>query len=237
MRATLATLLTLVCTTVASANVTVSGTGKVTYVPDIGYVGAGVSSDGKTAEEAWQKNAAAAQKLVEFLKNIGIEERDFKTSGIGLAPRYVQPKDQEPRLVGYTASYELSVTVRHLKDLGKLLDGLVAAGANRQMNISLGCSDPERLLDQARAKAVADARKKAEIYVAGAGADLGQVVSISEGSMSPLRSFSYEHMAPASNKALPIASGEQELSVSVTVVWGLNHTSAKPHAWNLPTRE
>jgi uncharacterized protein YggE len=237
MRATLATLVTLVCTSLASANVTVSGTGKVTYVPDIGTIAAGVSSDGKTAEEAWQKNAAAAQKLVDFLKNLGLQERDFKTSGIGLVPRYVHPKDQEPRLVGYTASYELSVTVRNLKDLGQVLDGLVANGANRQMNISLGCSDPERLLDEARAKAVADARKKAEIYASGAGAALGQVVSISEGSLSPFRSFSYEHVAPAGAKALPIATGEQDLSVSVTVVWGLNTPAGKPHPWNLPTRE
>ena len=52
MKAFLASVALLVCTGLASANVTVSGTGKVVYVPDLGYIHAGVSSDGKTAEEA-----------------------------------------------------------------------------------------------------------------------------------------------------------------------------------------
>lgn len=221
MKAALATLLTFVCTGLASANVTVTGTGKVVYVPDVGYVSVGVSADGATGDEAWQKNSAVVQKLFDFLKRAGIAERDFKTSGLSLTPRYVTRKDQEPLLVGYTASYDLSVTVRSLKDIGKVLDGLVANGANRHMNISLGCSDPEKLLDEARQKAVAEARKKAGIYASGAGASLGLVQSISEGSVAPWRSFGYEHVAMAPGKDLPIAAGEQEMSVSVTVVYAI----------------
>jgi uncharacterized protein YggE len=221
MRAALATLLTLVCTGMASANVTVSGTGKVFYIPDIGTISAGVSSDSKTAEEAWQKNGAAVRQLFEVLKSLGIEEKDFKTSGLGLAPRYVQRKDQEPLLVGYTATYDLSVTVRNLKEVGKVLDGLVAHGANRHMSITLGCSNPERLLDEARAKAAVEARKKAGIYASAAGAELGQVVTISEGSISPWRSVTFEAAPMMADKGLPIASGEQELSVTITVIYSL----------------
>jgi uncharacterized protein YggE len=228
MRTALATLLTLVCGGIASANVTVNGTGKVTYLPDLGTISAGVSSDGKTADEAWQKNAAVVRRLFEVLKSYGIEERDFKTAGLNLAPRYVTRKDQEPLLVGYTATYDLSVTVRNLKDLGKVLDGLVAGGANRHMNIGFGCADPDRLLDQARVRAVADARKKAEIYATGAGAALGPVQSISEGSVSPWRSLVLEHVPGMADKSLPIAAGEQEMSVTVTVVYALNHPPASP---------
>jgi uncharacterized protein YggE len=205
----------------ASANVTVSGTGKVFYVPDVGHIQVGVSSDGTTAEEAWQKNGAAVRRLFEVLKSLGIEEKDFKTSGLNLAPRYVQRKDQEPLLVGYTATYDLSVTVRKLKDIGKVLDGLVSGGANRHMNISLGCSDPERLLDEARARAAAEARKKAGTFAAAAGAELGPVASISEGQVSPWRTVACEAAALAADKGLPIAAGEQELSVTVTVVYSL----------------
>jgi uncharacterized protein YggE len=230
MKAALATLLTLFSAGVASANVTVSGTGKVFYTPDIGILGVGVYSDGTTAEEAWQKNAAAVRKLFEVLKSLGIEEKDFKMSGLNLAPRYVERKEQEPLLVGYRATYDLSVTVRNLKDIGKVLDGLVANGANRQMSISLGCSDPERLLDQARAKAAAEARKKAGIYAAAAGAELGPVVDISEGQVSPWRSVQFEAAAMAGNKGLPIAAGEQELSVTVTVAYALRQPALPPQA-------
>jgi uncharacterized protein YggE len=221
MKAAMATLLTLVCAGLASANVTVNGTGKVTYVPDLGHIGAGVSSDGTTADEAWQKNGAVVRKLFDVLKSLGIAEKDFKTTGLSLAPRYVNRKDQEPLLVGYTATYDLDVTVRELKEIGKVLDALVAGGANRRMNIGLGCSDPERLLDEARAKAATEARKKAEIYAAAAGADLGPVVSISEGQVSPWRTMAYEAAPMAADKGLPIAAGEQEMSVTVTVVYAL----------------
>lgn len=225
MKAFLATLLTLACAGLASANVTVTGTGKVVYVPDIGWVTVGVSSDGKTANEAWQKNADVVKKLFAALKAQGIDPKDMKTSGLSIVPRYIHPEHQEPRLVGYTASYDLTVTVRKLDALGRVLDRLVENGANRNMSIRLGCADPDRLLDQARRKAAADARHKAELYVTGAGASLGQVVTISEGQVGPWNTFRYEQLAPAGDKGLPIAAGEQELSVSVTVVYAINQTA------------
>jgi uncharacterized protein YggE len=159
---------------------------------------------------------------------LGIAEKDFKTTGLNLAPRYVNRKDQEPLLVGYTATYDLGVTVRDLKKIGKVLDGLVSAGANRHMNISLGCSDPERLLDQARAKAATEARKKAGIYAAAAGSELGPVVSITEGQVSPWRTVAFEASQMAADKGLPIAAGEQELSVTVTVVFALRQPALPP---------
>jgi uncharacterized protein YggE len=222
MKPVLASLALLICSGLASANITVTGTGKVVYVPDIGYISVGVSSDGKTAEEAWQKNSAIVQKLFDALKAMGLEPKDYKTSGLNLTPRYVHHKDREPELVGYTASYDLTVTVRKLNELGKVLDTLVENGANRRMNISLGCADPEKLLDQARIKAVADARKKAELYLTGAGASLGQVLSISEGQNFAWRSLPYEHAVQAGKAPLPIAAGEQEMAVNVTVTYAIN---------------
>src|SRR5262249_38667251 len=131
----------------------------------------------------------------------------------------------EPVLLGYRASYTLTITVRDLNKLGRVLDGAVECGANRDMGISFGCSNPERLLDRARAQAVAEARKKAEIYVKGAGAALGQGLTITEGHSAPWRHVQYEHLARAKGDALPIASGEQELSVSVTVSYAIAHVA------------
>src|SRR5690242_7712120 len=78
MKALLTTLVVLIGTGLASANVTVTGTGKVTYTPDLFHVSVGVSSDGKTATEAWQKNEAIIKKLMETLKQFGIEAKDIK---------------------------------------------------------------------------------------------------------------------------------------------------------------
>jgi uncharacterized protein YggE len=224
MKAVLATLVALVTAGIASANVNVNGTGKVTYVPDLVYVAVGVSSDGKTADEAWQKNEAIVKKLFAVLKTFGIDSKDMKTSGLSINPRYVTHKDQEPELVGYMASYDLNVTVRKLAEAGRVLDALVDGGVNRHMSLAFGHSDMDKLMDEARVKAAADARKKAELYVTASGATLGQVVSISEGQLAVPGYFQYERAAKG-DAGLPIAPGSQELTVNIAVVYGINHAA------------
>jgi uncharacterized protein YggE len=222
MKALFATLVALVFAGFASANVSVNGTGKVTYAPNLVYVSTGVSSDGKTANEAWKKNEEAVKKLFEVLKTFGIDPKDMKTTGLNITPRYVAHKDQEPELVGYTASYDLSVTVRQLDDAGRVMDGLVDGGANRHMGLAFGHSDVEKMLDEARVKAAADARKKAEQYVTAAGGSLGQLLTISEGQAYAPQYFAYERDAKAA-PGLPIAAGTQDLSVTISVVYAINH--------------
>jgi uncharacterized protein YggE len=225
MKALLASLALLVAAGVASANVTTSGTGKVVYVPDLGYVHAGVSSDGKTAEEAWQKNADAVKKIFDALKAMGLDPKDLKTGSISLTPRYVNRPYQEPELVGYTASYNLTVTVRKLDDIGTILDSMVENGANRNVGISFSSSNLDKLMDDARTKAATEARKNANLYVTAAGAQLGQVLSITDGSYAPPPVYRFDMLqekAAAGHAPLQIAAGEQELSVTVTITFAIN---------------
>ena len=225
MKAALTTLCALMCIGTASANITVTGTGKVVYVPDMGTLVVGVSSEGKTAAEAWNKNREAVAKLFEVLKKHGVLPKDMKTSNLAVTPHYVE-KDKKQILVGYVASYDLTVVVRKLDDLGTILDGMVENGANRNVSLTFGCSDVDKLMDQARARAVAEARKKAETFVTGAGARLGLVTSITDGSVPqmyyPQMRFSYE--AKADTAGLIIAAGEQELSVNVTVTYEIDNS-------------
>ena len=121
MKHTLATLVAFAFAGTASAQITVTGTGKVTYVPNMAHVNVSVSSDAKTAAGAWQKNAEIVRKLFSVLKDFHVDEKDFKTTGLHVNPRYVHRKDQEPQLVGYTVAYDLTVTVRQLDRHGALL--------------------------------------------------------------------------------------------------------------------
>jgi uncharacterized protein YggE len=228
VKALYAGLCALVLAGSASANITVTGTGKVKYTPDLAYVSVGASSDGKTAAEAWQKNAELVRQIFDALKKLGIEPRDMTTANVGVSPRYHHVQDQPPKLIGYTASYTLSLTVRDLDKLGTVLDRAVECGANRDVSIRFGVADAEKLLDQARASAVADARKKAQLYVQGAGAVLGQVQTISEGSFSPWRDVRLEYSKASPGAQLPIAAGEQEMSISVTLTYGIVHTAGTP---------
>ncbi len=228
MRTMLAITCSLMLTGLAQASITVTGTGKVKYVPDIVYVSLGASSDGKSAAEAWKKNAEIVQKIFARLRELGVDEKDLQTTSVTLNPKYFYPKDEPPRLLGYVATYNLKVTVRKIKEVGKVLDGAAESGANQQVGIQFASSDVEKLMDQARLAAVRDARKKAEMLTQGAGASLGLLRSITEGSHTPWRH--YELAMPKSGRlsdALPIAAGEQELSVSVTLTYDLAHTSPR----------
>src|SRR5262249_10623279 len=162
MKTVLSSAALLLMASPAWANITVTGHGKIKYTPNVSYVTVTASSDAPTAAAAWHKNSEIVQRMFQVLADFGIDEKDFKTAGVRITPRYDHPKDKAPVLVGYTVSYDLAVTVRDLKKLGKILDRLVDAGANRGMQIAFGMDNPEELLDQARMAAVAEARKKAD---------------------------------------------------------------------------
>jgi uncharacterized protein len=236
MRKFVTVLVLLICPGFVAASgteprpsITVTGNGKVVYVPDIGYIQVGVSSDAWTAAEAWKKNEEIVKKIFAALKKLGVEEKDLKTSNLNVQPRYLYKPNEEPKFLGYTASYDLSVTVRNLDQMGALLDSMVDAGANRNMNISFGCSKIDELVDEARVKAVADARKKANLYVTGAGAHLGDVLGISDTPNYQPRYFPVDAMALKEGKAsLPIAAGEQEMTITVTITWAIDNRGIEP---------
>jgi uncharacterized protein YggE len=245
MRRFAAVALLLACTGLALASpndptpsITVTGQGKVTFTPDLGYIHAGISSDGVTAAEAWKKNEAVVKKIFEALKDLGLEEKDFKTTNLNVQPRYLHKKDEPPKFLGYTVTYDLTIRVRKLDQMGTLLDRLVDAGANRNMNVSFGCSRLEELMDEARKNAVVTARKRAELYVTGASpsARLGDVLAISDtpnyphGPMFPIDA----QLVREGKAGIPIAAGEQEMSVTVTIRWAIDNHRLEP--FNLPAR-
>jgi uncharacterized protein YggE len=213
----------------AQAAVTVTGTGKVKYTPDVAYLSFGVSHQEKSAAEAWKKNAAAVKKIIKALKEMGIDEKDIQTTDVSVSPVYdslrYYPENKTPALIGYRATYQLRVTVRKIKDAGEVLDAAVEAGANGVASVSFGCSDPEKLLDQARLAAAAEARKKAKLYAEGSGAGLGLLKDLTEGTVSPGRTYHFELAQGDKAAPMPIAPGEQELTVTVTATYELVHST------------
>jgi uncharacterized protein len=243
MRKFVTTLVMVVCTGLSTAraneaprpSITVTGYGKVLYVPDIGYIHVGISSNAWTAAEAWKKNEESVKKIFEELRKLGVEEKDLKTSNVSVQTRYQYEDKKQPKFMGYTVSYDLSVTVRKLDQMGAMLDSMMEGGANQNMNISFGCSKLDELIDDARARAVADARKKATLYVTGAGAMVGDVLGISDTPYAlPVRNFPIDAVALKEGKAsLPIAAGEQEIDINLTVTWAIDNRHLEPQV-NIP---
>src|SRR5262249_7278156 len=161
------------------------------------------------------------RKIFAALKQHGVEEKDLRTSNISVQPRYQHKPHEEPKFLGYTVGYDLNVTVRKLDQMGLLLDSMVDAGANRHMNISFGSSKLDEMIDAARAKAVAEARKRANLYATGAGAQLGGVLSIFDVPYHPApRALAVDALALREAAAsLPIAAGESEMAVTGTITW------------------
>jgi uncharacterized protein YggE len=203
------------------ATVSVTGEATVSVPPDLAQVDGGVSSDAKTAREAFEANNAAMGKVLLALKGAGIAEKDIQTSQLSLQPQTSSSKTSgPPTIVGYRASNRVTIRLRDVTKVANVIDTLVGAGANDIGGIGFSVSNASKLLDEARERAIADARRKAEIYAKAAGVTLGAPVSISEES-SP-GPVPYRRMAagmPVS--AAPVAQGEETLQVTVSVSWAI----------------
>jgi len=213
-----------------STLLTVSADGKSTRVPDQAVFSAGVTSEGKTAGEAMAANATAMNRVLASLKKAGLADKDVQTSNISLNPVYGQPVigpngqvTQEPRIVGYQANNTVTICSRDIKGLGKVLDALVASGANQVSGPNFQLADPAPANDEARVAAMKNARARADLYARAAGLRVVRIVSISEGGgYVPPMPVMYAKAAMAIDAApTPISAGSVEAVANVTVQFEL----------------
>jgi uncharacterized protein len=201
--------------------ISVTGEAQISVAPDIAFVDAGVATDARTAREASEANNAAMAKVFAALKAVNIDASDVQTSRLSLQPQYAPNRSGPSPIVGYRASNRVTVRIHDVSKVAGVIDTLVGAGANDIGNVAFEVSQASKLLDEAREKAVADARRKAEIYAKAAGVTLGAPLSISEGSVpAPQPVFRAKAVAPMAAPT-PIAQGEETLSVSVSVTWAI----------------
>ncbi|HKH28505.1 MAG TPA: SIMPL domain-containing protein [Sphingomicrobium sp.] len=209
--------------TIAGTRLEVSATGEATRVPDLAIVSAGVVTRQTTATAAIQENAARMERVLSALKRAGIEERDVQTSTINLNPEYRYQENRAPQLVGYTASNQVSIRFHDIRNTGKILDALVAEGANQINGPTLTIDKPEAALDEARLKALANGRARADVYARALGRRVARIVSISEsGGGNPVPPPMPMMMeARAQNADSKILPGEQKLQVALSIVFDL----------------
>lgn len=159
----------------------ISATGTVSRVPDLAIISAGVVTKSTTATGAIADNATRMERVRAALKRAGIADKDIQTSSITLNPDYRYENNQAPVLTGYQASNNVSVKFRDIRNTGKILDALVAEGANQINGPSLTIDKPETAYDEARVKAIAAGRARAELYARSLGMRVVRLLSVSEG--------------------------------------------------------
>jgi uncharacterized protein YggE len=204
-----------------ASTVTVAGSGTVSATPDQAEITTGVVTQAATAAQAMAANSQAMERLLQSLANLGIGPRDIQTTNISVSPQRRAPKEgQPPEITGYEVSNQVRVKVRDLARLGQVLDRQVSQGANLVYGIHFGLQEPAPLLDEARKRAMADARRRADLYAAAAGLKVGRVLSVQEAGVAPPGPGPAPRIAMSA--AIPVAPGEQEIQASVTVTFTLD---------------
>jgi uncharacterized protein YggE len=200
------------------ARIIVVGEDSVSVVPDYARIRSGVTTRAKTAKEAADANSKLMAALTAALLSSGIEQKDIQTSRFSVQPVYASPApNTEQRLTGFSVSNQVTVTVRQIDKVGDLLDRLITAGATDAGNVEFLHSDSSKTLDQAREAAMADARRKAELYAHAAGLSLGGVAWITEDASYSPPMPKAAMMRAAAPVSVPISAGEDTLHAQITV--------------------
>ncbi|MDR3508853.1 MAG: SIMPL domain-containing protein [Caulobacteraceae bacterium] len=205
-----------------ATTLSLSAQGQVQAAPDKASITLGVQAHGATAGEAMRDDAAQMNAVLGALRKARIADKDIQTSNLNLGAEYAYEPNKPPRLTGYQASNEVTVTVNDLARLGPTVDAVVGAGANQINGVSFGLKNPKAAEDAARKAAVAALRDKAELYAAATGYRVSRLVNLSEGggyAPSPVRPLMLaKAMAGAET---PVASGELTVRVDISATYEL----------------
>jgi uncharacterized protein YggE len=203
--------------------VTVTAEGTASGTPDTAVVQLGVQTQATSAKGALDQANQKAAQLLDALKFGGVKPEDITTTNVFVYPQY-GPNDQ--KITGYQAGNSVSATIRDVTKAGAIIDaaaGVVGDQITLQ-GVSFNIDDTGRLRQAARDDAVAHAKSQADQLAAATGLTVGKVVSIVEGSVPDIP-LVYAAAAPATtvadSAAVPLQPGQQELNLSVTVVYEL----------------
>ena len=218
----------------------VSGQGKVTTIPDIAATSFGIVIDGGKDLGASQKLATdKANKVIAFIKKTGVEAKDIKTEQYSVNPRYqyyncptpiynqsgaTAKPCPPPDIVGYTISENISLKIRDFSKIGEILKGVIDNGANTVSGLSFTIDDPAKVESEAREKANAQDKEKAQAVASAGGFSLGRLLSIEEGGgvqnydrMYSSKMMSLSSAGAESAPAPTIEAGSQDVQISVTL--------------------
>ncbi len=191
--------------------------------PDLATINLGVTTEGQTAAAALAENARRMTALTQALRRAGVAERDIQTSNVSVYPQQVYVEGQQPRITGYQANNSVTAKVRNIANTGRVIDAAVAAGGNTVNGVSFSHADPDAQLDIARRDAIAEARRRAELYANALGMRVQRIVAVQEGGgYSPPVPMAVERFAASDVAgATPISPGQVESRVTVNVTFEL----------------
>ena len=209
------------------AGIWVSGEGKITAAPDVAILNVGIQAQETDVAQAQSEAAAAMDKLMTALTDGGIAKKDIQTTNFSIQPvtKWDDSK-QQSITIGYIVTNMVTVKVRKLDQTGPIVDAVAVAGGNltRVNGISFTIDDPASYYTQARTKAVADAKSKAQQLADNAGVKLGKLTYITESNNSPGPIYRTD-IAPAAKDAgsTPISVGTLDIVTDVQLAYAIGN--------------
>jgi uncharacterized protein YggE len=200
-----------------STTLSLGAYGETKIAPDMASINLGVTNTASTAAKAMSDNDGQMAKVMAALRAGGVAAKDIRTSGLSVNPQYAYEQGQPPRLTGYQASDQLTVTVHDLARLGAAIDASVGAGATQVNGISFGLADPTAAENAARELAVRALQAKAELYARATGYRLSRLVSLNEGATEGVRPPTPILMAQSRVQALPTTVAPGELTIRIDI--------------------
>lgn len=207
---------------------TATGTGEVRARPTKATFSVGVTKTAMTADEAKNQMNQVLNKILADLKRLGVSDKDIQTTNVSVYPNQnATPLDSTGSLPvrqssgGFTAQADLNITVNSVDLANQALDLTTSDGANQVSGVNFKFDDAkqELLYDQARIKAIADAKKKAQKLASQAGITLGRLVNIQESDNGTKRMFTAESTQAKLNDKTNLQPGQNTITVQITLYY------------------
>jgi uncharacterized protein YggE len=204
-----------------TGTIVVGGTGRVSVEPDLADLRLGVSVARPTVDTARAVAAETMDAILAAVAAAGLEKRDVRTTLLSVQPRYDYRENRQPVLTGYELANVVEVTVRDLARLGDVIDGTLRAGATSMDGLTFRVADPAPAEREARLRAMAAARARADVLAEASGLAIVSVSDIVEGGVAspPEPRYKAARMMVAEDASTPVEAGSLEIAVSVTVTY------------------
>jgi uncharacterized protein YggE len=197
--------------------ITVSATGLVRGTPDVLDLTVGVETRDRSAAEALKRNSQLANKLIDVLRDSGVDKQDIQTSNLSVSPNY----DDDGDITGYGVSNLVDARLRDFDKAGDLVDAATEIAGDEVIihGVFFSFDDNTELVAKARSEAVKRARTQAEQLAEAADVDLGDLLSLTEDTENPGPVLEARAAGAEGDAAAPIEPGSETLSVQVTLVY------------------
>lgn len=202
-------------------DISVTGEGKAYVRPDIALVNLGVNTQGLKSQDVVNKNNEIMNKVINSIKELGVEDKDIQTTLYNLNPIYDYSDKGQRVFRGYSLEQQIRVKIRNFDKISDILDKTTSNGANTVGDLQFTVDDMEKVRSEARAKAIDQAKEKVLTLVNQAGLKIVKLVNISEGCGPIPVPCGGGFAGAALRESVPpqIEPGQLEVSTSVTLTY------------------